>query len=106
MKFMTHLDANYDSGYYANYTDVLIDSQTRAVRVAQPKGDPGFVVNGRIALADIDMGSGGARLMLSLWSRNLLNEQHLFYKSASPTGGTNGFFNEPRTIGGEINVKF
>jgi iron complex outermembrane recepter protein len=105
MKFMTHLDANYDSGYYANYTDALIDTQTRAVRVAQPKGDKAFVVNGRIAVGDIDMGASGAKLTVSIWSRNLFNEQHLFYKTTSPTGGTSGFFNDPRTFGLDFNIK-
>lgn len=105
-KLRLHLDGNYDSGYYINYTDALIDSGTRAVRVAQPKGDSAFVVNGRLALADIDMGSSGGKLTLALWTRNLFNEQHLFYKSTSPTGGTTGFFNDQRTFGGEINVKF
>jgi iron complex outermembrane recepter protein len=100
-----HVDANYDSGYYANYTDVLIDPLTRALRVAQPKGDKAFVVNGRIAVADIALGSSDSKLTLSLWSRNLLNEQHLFYKSSSPTGGVNGFFNDPRTFGIEANIK-
>ena len=105
VKFMLHLDGNYDSGYYANYTDALIDSQTRAVRVAQPKGDKAFVVNGRIALGDIDLGASGARMMVSLWSRNLFNEQHLFYKATSATGGTVGFFNDFRTFGVEANIK-
>jgi len=35
----------------------------------------------------------------------LLNEQHVFLKSTSPTGGTSGFFNDPRTFGAEINIK-
>ena len=105
LKLMTHFDGNYDSGYYANYTDVLIDSLTRAVRVAQPKGDKAFVVNGRIALTAIDLGMSNAKLTFALWSRNLFNEQHLFYKSSSPTGGTVGFFNDPRTVGFEINIK-
>ena len=99
-----HVEGNSDSGFYVNYTDALIDSQTRAVRVAQPKGDPGFVVNGRIALTDIAVGSGNARLGLALWSRNLFNEQHLFYRATSPTGGTVGFFNDPRTAGLELNL--
>ncbi len=106
VKLKAHLDGNYDSGYYANYTDSLIDSQTRAVRIAQPKGDSAFVVNGRVALADIDMGSSNAKLTVALWSRNLFNEQHLFYKSSGATGGVSGFFNDPRTFGGEINIKF
>ena len=100
-----HLDANYDNGYYANYTDTLIDSTNREVRVAQPKGDLAFVVNGRIAIADIDMGSAGAKLTVSAWARNLFNEQHVFVKFFSPTGGNTGFFNDPRTFGFELNLK-
>lgn len=103
MKF--HMDANYDSGYYINFTDVEFDPNTRAVRLAQPKGDPGFVVNARLALADIKVGNSGARLTLSAWARNLFDEQHVFYKSASARAGVSGFFNDPRTYGFEINIK-
>jgi iron complex outermembrane receptor protein len=106
MTLKAHLDANYDSGFYVNYTEALIDRITQAVRVAQPKGNKSFVVNGRLALADIEMGSSGAQLTVAVWARNLLNEQHLFYKSASPTGGVTGFFNDPRTFGIEGNIKF
>jgi iron complex outermembrane receptor protein len=101
-----HLDGNYDSGYYANYTDVTYDPTTRAVRFAQVKGDSAFVVNGRVALADIDMGSSGAKVTIAAWARNLFNEQHLFYKTATPAAGVSGFFNDARTFGGEVNVKF
>ncbi len=45
-------------------------------------------------------------MTIALWARNLFNEQHLFYTSVSPTSGTSGFFNEPRTFGGEINFRF
>ncbi len=100
-----HFDGNYDSGYFANYTDSLIDSTTRAVRVAQPKGDKALVINGRIAIADFEVGNGGAKFTLAFWARNLFNEQHLFYKSAGPTGGTSGFFNDQRTFGLEANIK-
>ncbi len=102
-KFVSHLDANFDSGYYANYTDVAYDPVTRAVTVPQPKGDKAMVVNGRVALTDIPTAAGKATF--SIWSRNLLNEEHLFYKSKSVTAGVNGFFNEPRTVGFEINLK-
>ncbi len=105
-KLRLHLDANFDSGYYANYTDSNYDSVTRAVRYAQPKGDAAFVVNGRIALADVAMGDSGAKATFALWARNLLNEQHLFYKSGTAAAGISGFFNDPRTFGGEVNIKF
>jgi iron complex outermembrane receptor protein len=104
MTIKTHLDANYDGGFYGNYTDSLIDSTNRAVRVAQPKGDKGFIVNGRFSVADIDVGSG-RKLAVSAWARNLFNEQHVFLISTSPTGGTQGFFNDPRTFGIDVNVK-
>jgi iron complex outermembrane receptor protein len=76
---------------------------TRAVTIKQPKGDSSFVVNGRLSLAEIP--AGGADLEISVWARNLLDEEHLFYKSLSDRTGTAGFFNEPRTFGIEVKVK-
>ena len=99
-----HIDGNYDSGFYTNYTDVTYDPVTRAVRYQQPKGDPGIVFNGRIALGDIAVG-GSARATVSLWARNLFAEQHVFVKSGSPQAGLSGFFNDQRTFGAEINIK-
>ena len=100
---VAHIDANFGDGYYANYTDVAYDPVTRAVTVAQPKGESSTLVNARIALTDIQVGDGIATF--SLWSRNLLDEEHIFYKSKSVPGGVNAFFNEPRTIGFEVKLK-
>jgi len=94
-----HLDGNYDSGSYVSSTDP-------AAGIKQPKTDKGFVVNGRLGIADIDLGRSDAKLSLSVWSRNLFNEQHMFYKTYSPYLGTYGIFNDPRTWGVEANVKF
>ncbi|MBA4356024.1 MAG: hypothetical protein C0409_15180, partial [Novosphingobium sp.] len=73
--------------------------------LAQPKGDKAFIVNGRVALADIELGRGDARFTIAAWARNLFNEQHVFYKTASIERGVSGFFNESRTFGIEIGVK-
>ncbi|MEI6418326.1 MAG: TonB-dependent receptor, partial [Sphingomonadales bacterium] len=105
-KLHAHMDANYDSGFYANYTDVTYDPVTRAVRYFQPKGDAGFLVNGRLALADIPVGDSNGKLTIALWARNLFNRQFLFYKSGSPQGGVSGFFNDFRTYGVEANIRF
>ena len=69
--------------------------------------DKSFVVNGRVALADIDLQSK-AKLQLSLWSRNLFNEQHVFYRAGFAYGSTGptGIYNEPRTYGIDAPVKF
>jgi len=101
--FAAHLDANYGDGYYASYTDVAYDPITRAVTIKQPKGDSSFVVNGRLSIAEIPAGEGTASI--SIWSRNLLDEEHVFAKFLSDRTGTAGFFNEPRTIGFEVSVK-
>ena len=105
-KLRFHLDGNYDSGFYANYTDSNYDTVTREVRYKQPKGDAALIFNGRVALADVAVGDAGAKLTFAVWARNLFNEEHLFYKSGNAAAGVSGFFNDPRTFGGEINIKF
>ena len=81
-----------------------------------------FIVNGRIALTDIEMNDAGTKLQVALWARNLLNEAHVYRRSAansapvidSITGipsysgvlGDYGNFNAPRTFGIEASVSF
>jgi len=101
-----HADINYDSGFYASYNDPLVDAATGKVLIAQPKGQRALTVNGRLAVTDIAMSDWGATLSVSLWARNLLNEQYMFYRSYNPLSGTTAFFNEPRTWGVEANIKF
>ncbi len=102
-RFVAHLDANYGDGYYANYTDLAYDPVTRAVTMPNPKGDSSLIVNGRLSLADIPAGDGLA--LISIWSRNLLNDEHVFAKFVDPRQGFGGFFNDPRTFGIELAVK-
>ncbi len=68
-----HIDGNYDSGYFANYTDSEYDPVTRAVRYAQPKGDKALVFNARLAVTDIEVDANGAKLTVAVWARNLFN---------------------------------
>lgn len=88
-----HLDGNWSDGYYVSATE-------------QTLTDDSFVVNARVALIDVPMGASGATMEFSLWSRNLLDEEHLIYKSTSASLGTYGVFNEPRTFGLEVSVLF
>ena len=89
-----HLDAAYADPQYS--------FQNEAV-----KTDSSFVVNGRIAIADVPMVTG-AHVTFSLWSRNLLNETHIYRRSGANDAvlGDYGNFNPPRTFGGEIAVAF
>jgi iron complex outermembrane receptor protein len=111
-KFRAHIDANYSGPAYSFQAESV-------------KTDSSFVMNGRIALADIELNEGSTLLTFSLWSRNLLNTTYIYRRSAAnsvavpifsggnPTGALNfggvlgdyGNFNPPRTWGAEISFK-
>jgi iron complex outermembrane receptor protein len=91
--FKAHLDGNYADGQYTSTTDPSLS-------------DDSFIVNGRVALTDIRLADGAPALQLSLWSRNLLDESHVFLRNTNAALGTYGIYNEPRTYGVELNVKF
>lgn len=88
-----HLDGNWSDGYYTS-------------EVEQTLTDRALVVNSRLSLADLALPAWNASMEVSLWARNLLDEQHLFYKSINASLGTYGIFNEPRSYGFEARVRF
>ena len=112
-----HLDANYASA-------------TQSFDQFATKADSSFIVNGRISLLDIALGGGAAKFNLSVWGRNLFNEQHVYRRDPSNSipavqtsfvsgvpnvvaiGNVNGIlgdygnFNMPRTFGLDASVKF
>lgn len=89
-----HLDANASGRYHSSASENTLS-------------DTSFIVNGRLAVAGIDM-TRGAKLEVLLWSRNLFNEQHVFYRSAgaASVAGDYGIFNEPRTFGADVTIRF
>ncbi|MBV8685320.1 MAG: TonB-dependent receptor [Alphaproteobacteria bacterium] len=105
-----HLDANYAQA-------------TQAFDQFATKNDSSFIVNGRVALADVPLSSSGQKLTLGVWARNLLDEQYVYRRDPSnglpgapttsvTTGSINnvlgdyGNFNAPRTFGVEATVTF
>ncbi len=97
---LAHLDASFADGYRVGADPILA-----------PKTDRSKVVNGRLAVTDLQLG-GGHDLTLSLWARNLLNEEYLTYKAfawsntARTVSATSGIFNEPRTFGLDLTLKY
>lgn len=92
-----HLDANYAEG-------------AQSFEQSPEKTDDSFIVNARLALAGVQVGDG-RELTFSLWSRNLLNESHIYRRSTEGRSGSNAIgdyanFNEPRTYGLEISARF
>jgi len=105
-----HLDANYSAA-------------TQTFDQFATKNDSSLIFNGRLAVADIPLGSGGQLLTLSVWGRNLFDEDHVYRRDSSnslpaapttsvTTGsiagvlGDYGNFNAPRTFGVEATVHF
>ena len=94
-KVRFHLDGNY--------ADPVYSFQNETTRT-----DKTFVMNGRIALADLPLTENGTKMTISLWSRNLLNNTFIYRRSAAnaATLGDYANFNPPRTIGLEGTVRF
>ncbi|MCW1381377.1 TonB-dependent receptor [Novosphingobium sp. KCTC 2891] len=90
-----HVDANYASSMYSFQNETT-------------KTQASFIVNGRVALADIPMNDNGQKLTLSAWARNLLNETHIYRRSSANanTLGDYANFNAPRTFGFDATVNF
>jgi len=88
-----HVDGNWSDGFYTSEYD-------------QTLTDRSFVVNARVALVDLPLDADGSTMEISLWSRNLLDEEHLFYKLNNAALGQTGIFNDPRTFGLDVAVRF
>ena len=103
MALKFHMDANYSSPQNTFDNEPV-------------RSDSSFLVNGRVALADIPMSDAGQKLTVALWSRNLLNEQHIYRRSNAnrvpldgnfrTVVGDYANFNAPRTFGVEASLKF
>ncbi len=116
-KVKFHLDANYAQA-------------TQSFDQFATKADSSFVVNGRVSLAGIGLGSGGQKFSIGAWARNLFNTQYVYRRdpsnslpavqTAPVTGvpnvvaignnggilGDYGNFNMPRTIGIDATISF
>jgi iron complex outermembrane receptor protein len=107
-KLRFHLDGNYAQA-------------TQAFDQFGTKNDESFIVNGRISLADVEL--GGQRVTFGLWGRNLFDQQYVYRRDPSnslpgapttsvTTGSINnvlgdyGNFNAPRTFGLDASLKF
>jgi iron complex outermembrane recepter protein len=92
-----HLDANFSTG-------------TQSFEQSPEKTDDAFVVNARASLANWQVAEG-QNITLSVWSRNLLNNDYIYRRSTEGRTGANAIgdyanFNEPRTFGLEISLKY
>lgn len=116
-KLKFHIDANYSQA-------------TQSFDQFAVKNDESFIVNARLSLADVSIGSTDRKLNIGLWSRNLFNNQLVYRRDPSNSlpsvqsnaaagvpnivliGNNNnilgdyGNFNMPRTFGIDASIKF
>ncbi|WP_421730891.1 TonB-dependent receptor [Brevundimonas sp.] len=93
--FRAHIDANYaDASHSFEQFEV--------------ENDKSFIVNARLAIADIQTTAGGPTMEVALWSRNLLDETYVYRRDPSnrSTIGDYGNFNAPRTFGIELRATY
>jgi iron complex outermembrane receptor protein len=112
-----HVDANYSQA-------------TQSFDQFATKNDASLLVNARLSVLDIGLGTGGQKLNVGVWSRNLFNEQHVYRRDPSnslpavqttaASGvpnvlvignngsilGDYGNFNMPRTFGLDASITF
>jgi len=91
---LAHLDINYASPEFTSPSDPLSRSQAS------------LLVNGRLALSDIELDSGRARLTMAVWTRNMFNRSFVFFRSSIGALGQIGAFNEPRTYGLTATIRY
>jgi iron complex outermembrane receptor protein len=89
-----HVDANYAGRMHSFQSEPVMT-------------DSSVVMNARIALANVPI-SGGTTAVFSVWSRNLLDEAHIYRRSAANAAvlGDYANFNPPRTFGVEATLNF
>ncbi|MBS0479726.1 MAG: TonB-dependent receptor [Proteobacteria bacterium] len=110
-KVRVHLDAAYANSQYS-------------FQLEPTKTDPSFIVNGRVALADLAVGTSN-RVTFAFWVRNLFDRTYVYRRSSANSSpvlnyngaalvsanfggilGDYGNLNPPRTWGFELSAKF
>ena len=93
------VDVSYNSGYKQDTLDTQFDKYVRSGAFT--------LVNGRLTLSDIDVGTGS--LELSAWGKNLTDEEYRSHGIGSfgdPLGFTGAIYNEPRSYGFDVTYRY
>jgi iron complex outermembrane receptor protein len=95
MRLRLHLDANYAGKQYS-------------FQAEGAETESSFIVNGSLALNEVPLNSNGVKGTLSVWVRNLFNEDHIYRRSDANNSilGSYANFNPPRTFGLQGTVNF
>ncbi len=107
-----HFDGNWNDGEYTSSGDVSTgtkDANGQTIYLPQLKTETGTIYNARIAVTDIQLADSGAKLTLAIWARNLFDANLLIARSGSyiqASSSVTGAFNDPRTFGATVSVRY
>jgi iron complex outermembrane receptor protein len=107
-----HFDGNWNDGQYTSSGDVSTgtkDASGNTIYLPQLKSETGAIYNARVSIGNIHLAGSGADLTVALWARNLFDTNLLTARAGSyiqPSSSVTGSFNDPRTFGGTVSVKF
>ncbi|MGY6552863.1 MAG: TonB-dependent receptor [Erythrobacter sp.] len=91
--------------FRANFSANLSDGY-RGIFNSPTLSDRSVLVNGRVSLGEIKLGRG-AEVEFAAWTRNLFDrEQRQFALDVAALGRQIAFFNEPRQLGLDMQVRF
>jgi iron complex outermembrane receptor protein len=105
-RLVLRLDANYRGKTNLAYTRI----GGNPAAIAATTTDNTWIVNGRAAIADIDIDIGGGKGEVALWARNLFDDRSLANVSSLNLGALGSIFpasyERARTYGVDVTVDF
>ena len=100
----------FDDVTLASHVDVVHSGSFYSQGLNHPKTDAYTMINGRLTIGGFDVGNSGAKLAISLWSKNLTNKAWRVYQFNIVGPGlsdvTTVIWNEPRTFGLDAQLTF
>jgi iron complex outermembrane receptor protein len=95
-------------GVLALHMDITATDHYSYVPFGEQRTDAYSLLNARVELSDIYLGTGNGQLKASLWAKNLLDKEYIIYAFAvgEPAVSIGQAFGDPRTMGVDITYQF
>jgi iron complex outermembrane receptor protein len=95
-------------GVLALHMDITSTDHYSYVPFGEQRTDAYSLLNARVELSDIYLGTGNGQLKASLWAKNLLDKEYIIYAFAvgEPAVSIGQAFGDPRTMGVDITYQF
>lgn len=102
--------APFDFGTVTAHVDAIYSGSFLTGGIEHPATGPYFLLNGRLTLGDVELGTSGNRISFSLWGKNLTQERYEVFQFGLGGRGLSNIgtvvWNEPRTYGFEFRFQY